>query len=624
MRGEQYPQKVMDLGNFLTAVVYPALSTNLDKAFPEFKFRRRRDGTWVAETAPVHYTGYGHRQGKLVATAWGFRSLTTGAPFVMWLSYLNKGVFPRGSAFVQSVAKLAAKVRVTFKWDPKPEEVRQAEIQERRDHFLEAFLAFAQGELSGELGKYARAYLSRNVGLPPNRLTDLDLGYYPSPEEVRRAMHDSGYETEEDDNLAEVLGLYHPKWEGRIVGPWWDLNGRSILNLWGRLPGETPVDQSVFVNLNRPGHRELFGSKDIPIQLHEAQKQGRKNLVLLESPVKALLATSLGLVDPFPISTGGPIAKPQVATLCEYLKRNGSLTINMDYDPASTDIHAGTCRVLETMGEVPFQVFVVDPVEMAGKGGHPKSVDPASYIRSKGIQSYKALLSKRTPARHYRGHAMVRMYNPTDHKTEDTPKDVTGAIEDFVGSIEEKRRSPELDRLFHETVLDPNTDLDPDLVGVLPDSDSPDEEFVPPDPSSSRPRAAKATSVDTLLREAKSLVGILGPERTAEFLQSQLSGLLLEEVGGGLTPPEEAGTRVRPPAGGAGTNPSGPLPRNLEKLAANIQKGFEGIARGVNAGEVSPRDAIGILLHCQAGIQTLLTSLQERMGLDRDSSSDSP
>jgi hypothetical protein len=93
--------------------------------------------------------------------------------------------------------------------------------------------------------------------------------------------------------------------------------------------------------------------------------------------------------------------------------------------------------------------------------------------------------------------------------------------------------------------------------------------------------------------------------------------LLLAEVGGGLTPPEEAGTRIRPPTSGGGTNPSVPLPRNLENLAANIQKGFEGIARGVNTGEVSPRDAVGILLNCQAGIQTLLSSLQEKLAESR-------
>ena len=617
MRGEHYSKTIVDLRKFLAAVVYPALERNLDKAFPEFRFVRNRNGVWVAETAPVHYTGYGHRQGKLVGTGWGFRSLITGAPAMLWLSYFNKGVFPRGKLFAQAVAKLAARVRITYKSEPSGEEILEAETEERRDHFLEAFLAYSQGQLAGDLGRPARAYLSRSIGLPPNRLAELDLGFYPSAGEVRAAMSSSGYDTEEDRNLAEVLGLYHPKWEGRIVGPWWDLNGRTIVNLWGRLPGETPFGQEVFVNLNRPGMRESFGSRDIPILLHEAQRLGKQNLVLLESPIKALLTLSLGLKDPFPISTGGPLTPEQTKVLNEYLRRSGSLTLNMDYNPNASDIHADTCRALDALGQATFQIFVVDPVEMAGKGGHPRPVDPASHIRGKGIQSYKALLSKRIPARHYRGHALVREYNPSDNLTEETPTDIIHSVEDFVGEIEERQRAPELDKMFHDALMADFSAEEPSVPEAVVESGA-----IHPE------RGTKVEAVEKLFNQAKSLVEILGPDRTTEFLRAELNDLLLPKGGGnGLAPPSEVGARVGGPYREPPPSPPIPVqvldlrpdsepkqPEQVAELLVRWEQDYSNLIQGVASGALSVPQTVDVLLRSQQWVQTLLASLQDRLG----------
>ncbi len=433
VRGEHYAKKIFELPKFISAILYPALDKYLDKAFPEFAFKRGPHGYWVATDAPVHYRDYGHRQSRLIGSGWGFRSLGTGRPAMLWLSYVNRRVFPSPNEFFGATKKLGERIRITWDWTASRDEIELAILQEKRDHVLEALFSFAQGALQDEAGRYARGYLARQVGFPLHKLVEMDIGYYPSVHEVQSALAEAQFDSEEDRNQSEVLGLYHPKWEGRILGPVWDLSGTRVVNLWGRHPGDTPVGESEYVSLNRPDPSQPFGGKEFPIGLHRAAQLKKKNLLLVESPVHALMVHSMGVEDPFPLAAGGKLTRDQAQSIQRYLQRSGTLTLNFDYNPSGADIHTTSNEAIDTLSGNTYPIYVVDPVEMAGKGTYPRKVDPASYIRTKGVQNYRVLLSKRTDVKHYRGHAKVVEFATDDPQQQNTGKDVIDTVEGRFG-----------------------------------------------------------------------------------------------------------------------------------------------------------------------------------------------
>jgi len=612
VRGEHHTKKISDLSQFLTGVIYPALDKNLDIAFPEFGFKRGPNGFWVATQAPVNFKGYGYTKGKLIATGWGFRSLGTGQPAILWLSYANKLDYPRGPAFFDAVRKLGAKVRVTWDWECPREEIRAAELQERRDHFLEAFFAYAQGALNADCGKFARGYLSRNVGFPLHKLPELDLGYYPSVDEVRRGLNEAGYRSDDADNTGEVLGLFHPKWEGRLILPCWDLDGRRVVNVWGCFPGETPVGEMVYVCLNRPDPNQPFGSRDLPVGLHMAKKLKKRHLLLVQNPLDTLLIHSLGVDEPFPIASGDKMTFEQAETIKKYLQRSGDLTLNFDYDPNVDDIHAETSAALDFLGNSAFRLFAVDPIEMAGKGGYPKRVDPALFIRTKGLQSYRALVSKRTDAAHYRGHAQVTEYNPDNSNDEETPKDVIDAVETLVGVVEERQRAPELDQVFQSLVLNSESAAPVD-----------DEEEAPAIAPEEGEEEIKESTYDIMIKHAQSILELEGQERATSYLLDELQKITGEES----TTLAEAYTKTLDPKSDnrqigffrapSATQSSGPedvvrKSRALsQKLADNVKQGLVKVARDVAAEKIRPGDALRIVASCQEGVQILVKAIQD-------------
>jgi hypothetical protein len=594
IQGENYSTKV-DLSKFLHGTVYPALEKHLDLAFPEFSFERSPHGYWVARSTPVSYSGYGYSEGRLIARGWGFRTSRPGMPGVTWLAYVNKRHFPRGQTFVQVVRTLASKVEVTSDdWNYSEEEILKAEMEERRDRFLEAFFAFAHGQLYGPEGGFARNYLTKVIGLPPNQLHEYDIGFYTSTDDARDALRQSGFDQPEDTNRGEVLGLFHPRWEGRIVGPWWDIKGEKVINIWGRFPGPTPLDQDVYINLFRPDPNQPFGSRDIPLGLHHARRLNKPRLVVLESPVKALLAYSLGMVDPFPVASGGIPTAGQAAELTKHLRRNGSVCFNLDFFPGAKDPHARTVEAIRNFREVSFGVYAIDPIEMAGTGSYAKEMCPASYIRANGIQGYRALVSKRVPATSYLSQANVLEYHPQDRTKVETPKELLESVESFIDDLDVQQRSSGVD-MFR----------DPAYLASMHHQDG------------SPPAAAQRVDpkdTEGVIPEITSLLASLGETQLPDSLRAELAKLGIQ-TGVQRVAPEEAAAKAPPPASinlslvppevsAAGTNR-----RNIDAMVSNIQKGFEKLAADIRQGEISPDQAILIILKCQDGIRAMLSAL---------------
>ncbi len=607
VRGEHYAKKIFELPKFITAILYPALDKYLDKAFPEFAFKKSPNGHWMATDTPVHFRDYGHRNNRLIGSGWGFRSLGTGRPPMLWLSYVNRRNFPPENEFFAATKKLGERIRITWDWAASREEIEQAILQEKRDHVLEALFSFAQGSLQDEPGRYARGFLARQIGFPLDKLAEMDIGFYPSVNEVQNALAEAQFNSEYDQNHAEVLGFYHPKWEGRIIGPVWDVSGTRVVNLWGRYPGETPVGESEYVSLNRPDPSQPFGGKEFPIGINHAAHLKRKNLLLIENPVHALMVRSMGVDDPFPLSAGGKLTREQAQTLQKYLQRSGNLILNFDYDPNLTDIHTITNEAIESLSGNTYPLYVVDPVEMAGKGHYPRKVDPASYIRTKGVQNYRVLLSKRTDVHHYRGHAKVVEYASDDSQHTDTGKEVIDTIEGLVDSLEGRQRSPELDELFNNIVMDspvevPLEDEDEGGVEVPPRSSLHIDRSPLDSPSPSDDPMKK------IMDHAKSIMEHEGLERATEYLQNQLK----------KDPPSmslEAAAHAPSPTGSEGDAEqisSEIAHPKAEYLAESLRGGLEKIASEVESGQMAIAPALEIILRCQTGIQRLLQAIQRK------------
>ena len=392
----------MDLFDLLRRLVFPALEDNLDRAFPEFGFQEASNGWWVARDAPIEYREYGHVSGKLVGRGWGFRSLEPGKPVVFWLSFVNKGKLPKVGELRMAVQSLAKRVRISFDWDVNEGEAREAQERIRQILLPEAFSVHAQGELWSNEGAKARKYLEEFLGVPENLWTPLEMGFCTTVGRTKRALETAGFSSMWDHEAAGAAGFYQSHWEDRLVGPWRDVFGRRIVNFWAyRFPfdveGEPRIDYLRRMTLETP-----LGSKEVLFGLHLAYREKQKNLVLVESPLSAVVPFARGMRNPCFVATGGSLTGDQVPVLEKFLKQDGSLTLNLDYVPKPRrDIHAKTHEALDLLRDISFPVYVVDPVEMGRIAAGSERVDPVSFIKKGGMQGYAELLRKRVPAMQY-------------------------------------------------------------------------------------------------------------------------------------------------------------------------------------------------------------------------------
>ncbi|MCA9444442.1 MAG: hypothetical protein KC964_26890, partial [Candidatus Omnitrophica bacterium] len=279
----------MDLFEIIRTLIYPILEEKLDVVFPEFGFQKVSNGWWLARTAPVSCHGFGHKNGRLAATQWGFRSLDAETPTVFWLAYVNKMELPDWRGMPEAVRRLAAKVNHHFEWTPEEEAARTARERFRLYHLLDAVLMNSQNVLMGPQGEEAREYLTREIGFPESSLLGMEFGLYDSIREMQNHLKESGFGNDGDLELAGLMGLFQDEWEGRIVGPWRDRLGRCVFNLWGRTLSPLFGGALDAPSLRRPRSRALTGSTDIPYGLNRALQNKRKHLVMVQNPFPSLL-----------------------------------------------------------------------------------------------------------------------------------------------------------------------------------------------------------------------------------------------------------------------------------------------------------------------------------------------
>ena len=276
------------------------------------------------------------------------------------------------------------------------EDFKRHKRLEERSSLLGMFMAYTHSVFVSSAGKTVRDYLAERRGFPEARLKELDLGLYPALEDAWHYLKKTSSDLEE----LRARGLFEPSWTGCILASWKDLQGRTV-NIWGWQPWEVPTKQDPLKGYFLFGEDDPLGGRRQPFYLDVAARLDKRDLVLVEGPITALLAHCLGLQNPFPVAAGGNLNKAQVETFKSYLGHGGSLTLCWDYDPEVYGTGKDKAfRTRNLLKKVDFPVYVVDASLLAENGKAKTKVGVDEFILTKGggekgLYAFQRLLETR-------------------------------------------------------------------------------------------------------------------------------------------------------------------------------------------------------------------------------------
>ena len=354
------------LDDFLDRELYPALNKRLDSAFPELGFKRK-GSHWEATNENAVRSAFGARAERLYAYDNSPHGMTVqGGGFVRFLDYINGMTRPTGAGFLEAVERLAEKAGVKMpEREVSPEEAeRFARISAKRSA-LETVAELCRKTLLSAGGATARKYLE-DRGLDEKAQEALDVGLYPSPNEVRDALMKAGLAV--DEAMAEELIM--PGMAGRVVFPWKDASGH-LANLYGRSVGEPREGLPKYLGLKG-------GDKGAPLFFHRAkQARNATNLVLVEGVLDAAVAQARGLTNV--VSLGGAAL---TGSQLDNLLRDGvkSITLCLDSDEAGKK---GSITAIKSISSKDIKAHVAIL---------PANTDPDEYIIREGIDAWAKLI----------------------------------------------------------------------------------------------------------------------------------------------------------------------------------------------------------------------------------------
>jgi DNA primase len=411
--------------DFLEERVLPALGDGLDAAFPEFDFRPGRSGWWVARREPSGYEEYGAREGKLTATARGFRTFKAGRPFVSWTAYVSNGAVPTGADFVTAVRTLAGRAGVDASALDRPltpEEAERHEQVERRRTLLETFVAQAQHALRGDShqAEVARDYLCEKRGFSKDELAALPFGLYSAPADVEAQLVDAGFTA---DEVARSGLLRDGRWEGRLVLPWRDRRGH-VATVVARDVTGTAEEGAKYLYLADAKKPVAFGL-DVALL---PKAGGRDHLVLVEGLLDVVALQHGGFHNVAALGGDGRLLTAERwDALASFGVKQATLVLDNDRKPdGSWPGREGTVAALHNAGraEAAPEVWVVDPAELG------EAKDPDELVRRESLAAFKAVLERRVLGNVYRGRVALGDVTPLspDHERRDAADRVVSLV----------------------------------------------------------------------------------------------------------------------------------------------------------------------------------------------------
>ena len=361
MAVDQRRPRVID---FYEEVVQPALMARLDQAFPEFGWRRDARG-WVATDQQHTHTLLGARADRVIAhEPQGF--LVHGGEAMFWTAYVNGGSVPHGTDFVRIVKELAVRAGV----DPSP--IERPGPPDRRGELLEAFFELARGELVGDRGAEACAYLARR-GFPFAAIEHAGLGVVPPADATRRTLAESGYH---DSEIRAAGILDDRRWPGRLCGAWRNEWGR-IGTFWARALDDR---EPRYLYLRGAGRTHLppYGLSEV-LRLPSRE---RRELVLVEGLVDVHHLRARGMANVAAIGSAR-IQPDKLARLCKH--GIGTVTLALDNDESGRDALARAIDQTSRFDHAP-ALRVIHPAKL----GDAK--DPDEYVRTQGVERLRELV----------------------------------------------------------------------------------------------------------------------------------------------------------------------------------------------------------------------------------------
>jgi DNA primase len=378
------------IGDFYAEVVLPALAARLDVAFPEFGWRQDARG-WVASNQEMTHRVLGARAGRVVAhgdAPPGF--LVHGGPTVLWTAYVNGGEVPRGEAFRSVVRDLAGRAGV----DTSP--IDRAQPRDRRGELLTDFFRLCHGELHGQGGGPARAYL-QNRGFSAEAIGQGDLGVVPSELFTKNALEAAGYSEFE---IAQSGVLADGRWPGRLCGPWRDERGR-IGTFWARALHDSD-SATRYLYLRGASRTDLppYGLSEV-LRLPSAE---RREVVLVEGLIDVHQLRGRGYTTVVAAGT----ARISASAITQ-LDRHGveDVVVAFDNDSAGRD---GMARAIEDISRARRAptLRIVEP----GLFGDAK--DPDGFVREHGVARFREIVDGARCAVAWRALELIGDTSPND------------------------------------------------------------------------------------------------------------------------------------------------------------------------------------------------------------------
>ena len=376
----------LNVGDFYRESVLPALAQRLDRAFPEFGWRRDRDG-WVATNQQHTHARLGVRADRIVAHGAappGF--LIHGSEPMLWTAYVNGGTVPRGADFVRAVRQIAERAGVDSS------ALDRSRPRDRRAELLEAFFGLCRDQLAGDRGAAARSYLERR-GFPREAITDSGLGVIPPSADTSRLLEAGGYRPTE---VAAAGVLADSRWPGRLCGAWRDTYGQ-IGTLWARALVDSEAAGSRYLYLRGASRTKLppYGLSDLLTRPADV----RREIVLVEGffDLHQLRARGIDNVA----ALGGTSISPKTF---EQLSRFGIevVTLCLDNDKAG---RAATVRAIENAARTRQSpdLYVVDATRLA------PAKDPDEFIRDRDLAAWQELVGSRSCGIAWRACELLRI-----------------------------------------------------------------------------------------------------------------------------------------------------------------------------------------------------------------------
>jgi DNA primase len=289
-------------------------------------------------------------------------------------------------AFPEAVRAVAEKcgIAVPQQRERSPEE-RKANAQRSAlvEMHREAAAFFARVLASTNEGKAARAYLA-DRGLDDEAIARFGLGYAPSGGDALLRHLKQKY----PDKLIEPSGLVsrdekgrlYDRFRRRIMFPIANESGK-IVAFGGRSLGD---DMPKYLNSSET---PIYSKSSVLYHLDRAKEPIRRaNFVVLVEGYMDTIAVAGAGIGNVVASCGTSLTEPQVKLLARFTRQ-----IVVNYDPDSAG-QAATERSLTLLLEQDFDTRVLALPSLDGK-----PADPDTFIRKKGTDAYREILSKAPP-----------------------------------------------------------------------------------------------------------------------------------------------------------------------------------------------------------------------------------